>query len=167
VLAEVEGSRVLVVPGGPFTLRARADRIDIGARNIVISDYKTGGLPTDKAVQNGLAPQLPLEAAIVAAGGFAHVEARSVSALRYIRATGGEPPGEEHVVDIGSVTAVADAAVAGLVRLIEKFDDPNTPYRPTQRAQFAQAARFDPYVHLARTAEWSAGDSEDEESEEP
>lgn len=167
VLAEVEGASVLSVPGGPFTLRARADRIDISANDIVVSDYKTGTPPTDKAVQMGLAPQLPLEAAIVAAGGFAHVPARTVSALRYIRATGGEPPGEEHVVHLPSVQAVAEAAITGLERLIVKFDDIATPYRPTQRAQFAQAARFDRYAHLARTAEWSAGEGEDEEGEEP
>lgn len=167
VLAEIDGSLVLDAAGGPFTLRARADRIDVGASSLIVTDYKTGALPNDTAVCDGWAPQLPLEAAIVAAGGFTHIEARTVSALRYIRATGGEPPGEERVVKRGDVKTMADEAIAGLRGLIDSFDDPRTPYRPTLRVQFAQANRFDSYVHLARTAEWSVAEDDEEESEEP
>ena len=42
-LAEVEGAMVLQGPAGPFTLKARADRIDVGNGGLVITDYKTGG----------------------------------------------------------------------------------------------------------------------------
>ena len=41
-LAEVEGAMVLEGPAGPFTLKARADRIDVGDGGLVITDYKTG-----------------------------------------------------------------------------------------------------------------------------
>ena len=41
----------------------------------------------------GEAPQLPLEAAIAAAGGFTGLAAGTVAVLRYISGSGGEPPG--------------------------------------------------------------------------
>src|SRR5208283_4054238 len=60
--------------GMPFTLTARADRIDRlrdgGARLI---DYKSGTPPGKKEVTIGLAPQLTLEAAILSEGGFADI----------------------------------------------------------------------------------------------
>ena len=69
-LAEVEGAIVLEGLAGPFTLTARADRLDIGDAGLVITDYKTGNVETlvGRAKQ-GRAPQLPLEAAIAIAGG--------------------------------------------------------------------------------------------------
>ena len=72
ILAEVEGAIVLAGAAGPFTLTARADRIDVGKAGLVITDYKTGGNIKDLASRatQGEAPQLPLEAAIAAAGGF-------------------------------------------------------------------------------------------------
>ena len=69
---------MLAGTAGPFTLTARADRIDVGDGRLVITDYKTGSNIKDlarRAVQ-GEAPQLPLEAAIAAAGGFAGLPAR-------------------------------------------------------------------------------------------
>ena len=48
--------------GRPFTLRARADRIEArrdGRWGII--DFKTGQAPTSPQVQTGLAPQLALE----------------------------------------------------------------------------------------------------------
>ena len=63
--------RISRPPGGPFTLTARADRIDatVDGRAAIV-DYKTGAVPSRKDVAAGLAPQLPLEAAILVAGGF-------------------------------------------------------------------------------------------------
>ena len=87
-LAEVEGAIVLAGPAGPFTLKARADRIDVGDGGLVITDYKTGNVKdlAGRAAQ-GRAPQLPLEAAIAVAGGFAGLPAQEVAGLRYISAS--------------------------------------------------------------------------------
>src|SRR5690606_29082325 len=93
-LVEISGKLLLDAPAGQFTLTARADRIDIESSGIVITDYKTGALPTANRVIAGEAPQLPLEAAMATAGVFPQIETGIVTALRYIRATGGEPPGE-------------------------------------------------------------------------
>jgi ATP-dependent helicase/nuclease subunit B len=161
VAAEVEGKLVLAGPAGPFTLSARADRIDECASGLVITDYKTGQLPADTRVVQGLAPQLPLEAAIARGeAGFAHVAKGAVTALRYIRTTGGEPPGEERIVKTDDVAALADTAVERLSRLVADFDDAATPYKALRRARFTYD--YDDYAHLARVAEWAADETEDE-----
>ncbi len=155
VIAETSGSLVLDAPGGPFTLTARADRIDDTLAGLVITDYKTGIIPSDTAVQNGRSPQLPLEAAIaVGASGFPGVLGRHVAALRYIRASGGEPPGEERRIKAGDIAALATDARLGLESLIAAFDDPSTPYRAIRRPGYRYD--YDDYAHLARVAEWSA-----------
>lgn len=161
VAAEVPGALVLAAPAGPFTLTARADRIDHGAAGLVITDYKTGQVPSDRAVLAGEAPQLPLEAAIARGeAGFAETPERTVAALRYIRASGGDPPGAERTVKIDDVAALADEALERLGRLVAQFDDETTPYRALRRARFAYD--YDDYAHLARVAEWAAAAEEEE-----
>ena len=49
---------------------------------------------------------------------------------------------------------MARAAIDGLARLIETFDDPATPYESRPRANWAP--RYSDYEHLARVKEWSA-----------
>ncbi len=75
--------------GGGFRLTARADRIDVGENGAaVIYDYKTGKPPAPKHVDDFYAPQLSLEAAIAAAGGFAGLETCEVGGLVYIHVSG-------------------------------------------------------------------------------
>ncbi|MFA5955279.1 double-strand break repair protein AddB [Hyphomicrobium sp.] len=155
IIAETSGRLVLDVAGKPFTLTARADRIDDKGASIVITDYKTGAAPSDTAVKSGRSPQLPLEAAIaLSETGFPHLVGRSVEALRYIRASGSEPPGEERTVKSDDVAALAASARAGLEQLIATFDNPETPYRAIRRPRYNYD--YDAYAHLARVAEWSA-----------
>jgi ATP-dependent helicase/nuclease subunit B len=155
VIAETSGRLVLDAAGRPFTLTARADRIDDNGVSIIITDYKTGAAPNDTAVKSGRSPQLPLEAAIASSEtGFPHLVGRSVEALRYIRASGSEPPGEERTVKCDDVAALAANARAGLERLIAAFDRPETPYRAIRRPGYRY--EYDAYAHLARVAEWSA-----------
>ena len=81
--------------GGPFLLTATADRIDrLRGGGLSIVDYKTGSLPRKSEWMDGYAPQLPLEAAIAEAGGFADVAAANIAALEYWRLSGRDPPGE-------------------------------------------------------------------------
>ncbi len=157
---EIAGRLILPGPSAPFELRARADRIDVGENSLVVSDYKTGGLPNQGEVASGKAPQLALEAAMVAEGAFAGIPARMPTGLRYIRATGGEPAGEELMIEPKgvSVAEIAAAAAKSLEALVAQFDDPATPYRAMRRARFSYD--YDDYAHLARVAEW-AGDNEE------
>jgi ATP-dependent helicase/nuclease subunit B len=162
--AEVDGAKVLPGPAGAFTLKARADRIDAGAKGLVVTDYKTAaGLATLKArAEQGEGPQLPLEAAIAVTGGFTGLSAQPVAALRYISASGGEPAGAQVNLNGGDMAALARRAEEGLVRLIDRFDRTETPYRALRRARFNFAYKYDDYAHLARVAEWSAETVEEE-----
>lgn len=161
-IAEADGAMVLDAPEGPFKLTARADRIDIGEAALAITDYKTGASLTTLVARakNGEAPQLPLEAAIARANGFAHVPDLPVARLQYISASGGEPPGTISEVPLDDIAAHADRARADLSRLVAQFDDEATPYRAVRRARFRYD--FDPYAQLARVAEWAADDGEEE-----
>lgn len=160
-LAEVSGELTFDSPGGPFRLTARADRLDLTDNGLAITDYKTGAPPNDAAVKSNVRPQLPLEAAIAMEGGFIGVREREVSLLRYIRASGGEPPGEERIIKTDDVAALADEALAGLKRLVAGYDHPETAYAAVRRGAFSYD--YDDYAQLARVAEWGqAGDAEGE-----
>ena len=165
LVTEVSGQRVLAAPAGPFTLTARADRIDCTAAGIVITDYKTGTPPTGTEVKKRRAPQLPLEAAIAAEGGFAGVEKDGVVELRYIRASGGDPAGKVTRFNTG-IDALAAQCFADLEKLVFDYDDPERAYTAVRRAGFNYT--YDDFKHLARVAEWSGGDdasSDDGETE--
>ncbi len=98
---ECEGRWTFTAHGGPFTITAKADRIDrLADGGVVLVDYKTGTLPLPKVVQAGFAPQLPLEAAILENGGFKNITG-TAKALEYWRLTGGEPAGERCPIDAG------------------------------------------------------------------
>lgn len=165
VIAETSGSLVFAAPGGPFTLTARADRIDAAPGGLVITDYKTGKPPADAKVKDGAAPQLPLEAAIALGledkAGFTDVAKLPVMALRYISASGGEPPGDAHDVKAGDIATLAAECLEGLKLLVAEFDRATTPYTPVRRARFSYD--YDDYAHLARVAEWSAAANDGEE----
>ncbi len=153
VLAEIEGAMVIEAPAGPFRLTARADRIDATPDGLVITDYKTGQVPSDQNVTAGLAPQLPLEAAIAISGGFTGLDGQHVAALHYIRSTGGSPPGEEHAVGTNDIGALAAAQLEGLARLVARYDDAAMPYAAMRRPGLNY--EYDDFAQLARVAEWS------------
>jgi ATP-dependent helicase/nuclease subunit B len=160
--AELRGRLAIPTPlGQDFLLTAKADRIDrLKAGGLAIVDYKTGTVPRGKAVELGFAPQLPLEAAIAAAGGFGDLGEARVIELAYWRLSGGEPAGEIRPVGRGTdPAALADAASDGLRALVARFENPATPYLAQPRA--AYAPDYTDYAHLARVAEWSAGGDEE------
>lgn len=160
-LAELTGQHVLDAPAGPFTLTARADRIDVGKGGLIITDYKTGAhLGTLKArAEKGAAPQLLLEALIAIEGAFERVPAGAVSVagLRYISASGGEPPGQIVDVRLDDVAKVARQTGQDLAQLVARYDDPATPYKALRRSSFDYT--YDDFAHLSRVLEWSASDN--------
>ncbi len=152
--AEQCGTLSLDGPAGPFVLSAKADRIEqLADGGLAILDYKTGAPPKDKEIRLGLAPQLPLEAAIALAGGFAPA-AGAPRRLEYWRLTGGEPPGEVKGLP-GDPVALAEQALAGLGALVALFDRDSTAYHALPRPDVAP--RFNDYEHLARVKEWLPG----------
>jgi ATP-dependent helicase/nuclease subunit B len=69
ILAETSGAIEFEAGERTFRLTARADRIEQKRDGTIsIIDYKTGDLPSLKQVLIGIAPQLPLEAAIAMSG---------------------------------------------------------------------------------------------------
>ena len=155
-LSECEGSWVLNQPGGPFTITAKADRIDrLAEGGFLLVDYKTGRVPPQKQVQTGFALQLPLEGAILRSGGFKGIGGGSPAAIEYWRLTGGEPAGERCPVDAGDPGALIDRVVARVEALIDRFDDPATPYLAVPSPRWAP--RYSDYRHLERLAESEAG----------
>ncbi len=142
----------------PFTLRGRADRIERRYDgSIAILDYKTGSVPKAADVGAGLAPQLPLEAAMAAAGAFGpEVVGRSFE-LVYWHLTGGFTPGEATVLfkgNPGETAAAVQTATEKLAALVTRFDDPAQPY--LSQPHPGAAPRFNDYTQLARVAEWAA-----------
>jgi len=145
-------------PAGAFVVTGIADRIDrLADGSYAIIDYKTGGNPTKGDLKTGAAPQLPLEALMLARGGFPDLVPAAVSSLAYWRVGGGDPPGRIDAVDDGVAELVAEAE-AGLRALVATFDDPATPYHAVPDA--ARRPRFNDYEHLARIGEWAAGEEE-------
>ena len=159
IAAEVVGDWAL--PDRNFRLRGRADRIEryAGGR-LAILDYKTGAPPSQSAVDQGFAPQLPLEAAMAQAGGFGPDLIGQVTELTYWHLTGGFEAGEARRLFKGDAERIGEAVVAAagsLQELIAWFDRPETPYLSVPHP--ARAPRFSDYAQLARRAEWSeAGD---------
>ncbi|OAN55235.1 double-strand break repair protein AddB [Paramagnetospirillum marisnigri] len=161
VHAEVKGAIEIDAPYAPFTLVAKADRIDRQADGgLALIDYKTGQPPSVKEVAAGYAPQLPLEAAMARHGGFEGVAAAEPSHLLYWRLKGGEGGGEERAAGDDVFTLAAEA-LDGLAALVAAFDDPATPY--AARPHPEHAPKYSDYLHLARVREWASGGEDAEE----
>ncbi|WP_282758096.1 double-strand break repair protein AddB [Komagataeibacter saccharivorans] len=162
VLTELSGRmRLEDLPGGPFTLRGRADRIDLhdGDGGLSLFDYKTGTLPLRRSVVEGWQSQLVLEAAMIECGGFPPPVAGSVSELVYWRLTGGHVPAQ--VLDVARGEELAELIAscrAGLRALVSAYDNPDQPY--LSHPFPGEEPRFADYAHLARVAEWSAAREE-------
>ena len=121
-----------------------------------IIDYKTGAVPSAREVRAGLAPQLTLQAAILNRGGFGLVAALPVSAVSYVRLSGGEPAGEGKGPDLGTdLPQVVAQHVAGLVKLVAAYRNADQPYLP--RAVMKHEDDESDYDHLSRYREWALG----------
>jgi ATP-dependent helicase/nuclease subunit B len=162
ISSEKDGAWRFDAPAGDFTLIGRADRIErMVDGGIAILDYKTGAPPSQKAVEDGLAPQLPLEAAMVAHGAFgAELTGRAVE-LTYWQISGGYAPGKVRRLfngDAGKVADAASLAAEKLRALVAAFDRPERAY--LSQPHPGSAPRFTDYAQLARVGEWAALDED-------
>lgn len=152
ILATEISAKWRVEDAPPFTLTAKADRIDrLRDGNIEIIDYKTGTAPSNKRVEAGFAPQLPLEGLLIQEGAFDGIKRADVGALTYWRLSGGVTaidikPVKDHEARIAQ-------ARGGLVGLIKAFNRETTPYLPSPRGD---EPGYGDYDHLARVSEWRA-----------
>lgn len=159
---EIKGTLEFSLPGGPFELTARADRIDrLADGNIGIIDYKTGAVSSGPQMETGLEPQLPLEGAIADNNGFFDIGDAAVTELMYVQVSGGREPGTEKRPNLkNGVPQVISDNFQGLQRLLGRYDLPDMPYRSRQRFQFEQQGGD--YDHLSRFKEWGLGNGDDE-----
>lgn len=162
IISEVKGAWTLPREGGPFQLVGRADRIERRPDgSLAILDYKTGTPPSQKEVDAGLAPQLLLEAAMAASGGFGPELAGEAGELSYWHLTGGFQPGELRSLFKGNPAAIAAAvqeARGSLAALIDTYDQAGRCY--LSHPHPGRAPRFSNYAQLARVAEWAAAGEE-------
>jgi ATP-dependent helicase/nuclease subunit B len=163
-LTEIEGSWKFEAEKGPFVLSGTADRIDkFAGDEYAIIDYKSGFVPKTGDVEQGLSPQLPLEALMLEKGAFEKIASGKVTDLVYWRVTGsGQKPVERKSV-VGRDTNIAQivsAAENGLKSLVDLFDKPETPYLSQPRAE--AKPHFSDYEHLARVKEWGIAGEEEE-----
>jgi ATP-dependent helicase/nuclease subunit B len=166
VSTETSGFVDIQRTGRRFRLTARADRIELRTDgSLAILDYKTGLVPSQKAVAEGLAPQLTLEAAMAEAGGFGPELRAATAELAYWQLTGGFEPGKATALFKGKdselLTAI-DRAIRGLESLIDQYDEPDRCYFAHPNPSWMP--RFSDHAQLARVAEWSlAADGDKDE----
>ncbi len=147
------------------SLAGRADRLDIYPDGVVdIIDFKTGAAPSAKRVMAMLAPQMPLEAALLKNGSFDGIPKTDAKALLYVKL---DARGEIKQMDVSkgtgarsdmTATDLADVAWEKLTSLLTYFADEQYGYisRAIPKSQYDLS---DEYDHLARVQEWSsAGD---------
>jgi ATP-dependent helicase/nuclease subunit B len=152
IKTEVEGKLPFAEVSPPFTLIARADRIDTrrdGA--LAIIDYKTGQPPEQNNIALGFAPQLALEAAMALEGGFEGIAGSLVAELTHWQLSGNRLGGADKPVNVDPMI-LASQARAGLIALVSEFSRDETAYAATPDPQFAP--KYDDYAHLARNTEW-------------
>jgi ATP-dependent helicase/nuclease subunit B len=150
---EIRGETIFKGPAGDFTLYGRADRIDrLKAGGGSILDYKSGAPPSDSQVIKHLAPQLPLEGAMLAAGGFKEIGLLQPAELVYVRISGGAEPGKFRPINTDA-GFIAREAAERLTQRIARFDSENTGY--DSRVAPFRADMAGDYDHLARVREWS------------
>ncbi len=152
--------------GSDFRLRARLDRVDIlPGTGFTIIDYKTGSVPANKTIERGFAPQLTLEAHMVAQGALNGVKpGTAAEALIYVKLSGGEPAGKETAAaeDSESAMALAGRDFETLTMKLNAFRDAQTGYISRLAPRHGQAGDYD---HLARAGEWSGADDDEGGSE--
>jgi ATP-dependent helicase/nuclease subunit B len=163
--AEIRGELPIEAGDRVFRLIGRADRIErLADGSYAVLDFKTGTPPTSPQVQAGVAPQLTLEAAMLRNGGFPGLApGGAITALIYVKLSGGSPAGEERVIDFKnrSLDTAADEALAQLKALVIRFEDESTPYRALALSMWKD--RYGAYDDLARVKEWSQLGGEEEE----
>ncbi|MBJ6987105.1 double-strand break repair protein AddB [Devosia sp. MC521] len=162
--AEIEGQLELKL-AYDFLITGKADRVDeLYDGTLEMLDFKTGSPPSGAAMKAYEAPQLLLEAEMGANGGMRGVASADTSALTYIKIGLGPDAFKVSGFSLPPNTSLMEAADEINRRMqshIEHFLLAETPLparlMPLKTQRFAGT-----YDHLARVAEWTAVDGEDE-----
>jgi len=146
---ETKGAMTIQVGAREWTITAKADRLDLDARGVVVLDYKTGKPPDKHLLMKGYAPQLPIEGLIAQNNGF-HLPTNTVADFEYwaLSTTGTDGPKRHSGME---AEALMDAAREGLEKLLIAFSDPKVGYLPAPAPMYSP---YKDYDDLAREEEW-------------
>lgn len=166
ILTEVRGKLPLALPTGEsVTISGKADRFEIDANGkLAILDYKSGSPPSVTAMEGGLAPQLPITAALAMRGAFRAAPAPAgIAELAHVTIGGGDP------LEIKSVNSKKMSLDEIISKNWQELEDELAAFA---RGEAAYLSRLKPafrdregdYDHLARVREWHAtgGDAGDD-----
>lgn len=151
-----------------FVLSGRADRVDeMADGTLEVIDFKTGTVPSKGAMQAFEVPQLLLEAQMGRAGALEGISPADTSRLTYIKIGLGPEaftPKDFIAAEGFSLMEAADELSRRMQSHIVHFlfnDAVAMPARlmPLKGQRFAGA-----YDHLARVAEWTSVDGEEDQS---
>jgi len=165
VLVEQRLALTFPTSTAPFTVTAKADRIELSTFGAAVIDFKTGSVPSAKEIKAGFAPQLTLTGAILSESGVAGRPATDPEELTYVRVTGRGEGGTEETRALGAeAMALSMAALEGLKKRVARFDLEDEPYISWAAPQFMGNFGGN-YDHLARVWEWHvAGGGEGDEA---
>ena len=162
-VSEVKGKIVFDKMKRPFTLTARADRIDITPnQGAYVIDYKTGQVPKFKDVSKGNSPQLSLEALILSKGGFENLSTQKIADLQYWN-LGRHPEKQSFMKNKyapNNFEEFLQKTENGVKDLIKTFEEETTRYEVCPVA--SNKPKFNDYEHLARQQEWAHAEDEGE-----
>ncbi len=145
---------VKLADGSTFALRARADRIERDERGgVSLFDFKSGRIPTAREIKAGFAPQLVLEAKMLAMGAF-EGGAATPAAAWYVKLGGANDLDAKNVGADTPLDQLMAEQYEGLLVLLNQLRDPSEAFPSRPFPQFV--SRFGEYDHLARVKEWSA-----------
>ena len=140
---ECAGSAPFVTNQGEWAFKARADRIDFlkdGSAHII--DYKTGGRPKVSQLESGQVPQLFIEAAILAAGGYRELPRVGLEKIRLsYQGFRGKPDYDAHWWP---------AKISPIRDVLEKLTETMARFSSADQAYEALAEGDPDYQHLAR-----------------
>ncbi len=142
IYPECSGELSLTIAGQDLKIVAVADRIEVdGQGRAVIVDYKTGVLPTKKDIENGLSPQLIIEALILEGGGFG-VKVHNVEEVVYVKFSSSPPYLQTTTIELSK--EVLNKHKQGMLNLLEYYiTNKNFSYN-------LDLLTYNDYAHLAR-----------------
>jgi ATP-dependent helicase/nuclease subunit B len=160
-------SQYIPISNTGASLHARADRIDrLVDNSCEIIDYKTGVTPSAKQVIALIEPQLALEAALLERGGFLKA-AMCASELIYVSLKSDGSVSEARISQSTkppqTASQIGARAWEKLISIVQFYSNENNGY--LSRLMPLKENSSTDYDHLARVAEWSSGDGDDEDDE--
>jgi ATP-dependent helicase/nuclease subunit B len=165
VHTELPGSLFLMISDDQIELKTIIDRVEVNDHTgtedsqVTIIDYKTGALPTQRDVANGLSPQLALESLIFLNGGCGidplnqsiRFKESQLTSLQYWYLKGGLEGGE--IRPTKNLEELLVSSKQGLLDLLGHFIRDQSPYLCCPWDE--STAKGKDFHHLARLKEWN------------